>query len=145
MPIYIVGFRVVDEQGRGTSREVLFDAADEAALLVATGLFLPDFQAMTKSGVEKYTYRRSVAVNNVPGAGSNIDAGATFRMATPLVIDPTVKVPDPVEAIKDGQGGIDLGDLIVTTWFANYNPGSVRVNINNPSVAASITAGTLDK
>ena len=145
MAIYSVQFALLDEQGRKTSRTVLFDAADEATLLTDLAGFAVSYQAMTKCGILEYTYRRTVAVNNVPAAGSNIDAGATFTMNSPLAIDPSVKIPDPVEAIKDGQGGIDLTDLIVTTWFAEYNPGSARVNQNAPTQPTSIRKGTLDK
>lgn len=145
MAIYAVTFVFADEQNRTTNREVLFDVADEAALLVDAALHATDLQAMTKCGIQSYTYRRTVSVGTAGAAGSNVDAGATFRFNSTLVIDPTVKVPDPVEAIKDGQGGILLANLIVTDWFANYQPGSARVNINNPTQPASIAAGTLDK
>lgn len=145
MPIYAATFVIEDEQGRSTNREILFSVADEAALLTAAGLFEADLQAMMKSGIQSYTYRRTVSVLNSPAAGSNIDAGATFKMNSALAIAPTVKVPDPVEAIKDGQGGIDLADVIVTAWFANYNPGDCVVNINNPTQPTSISTGTLDK
>ncbi len=145
MPIYVTTFLIEDEEGRSTKRDVLFNVADEAALLTAAALMETDLQAMTQCGIQEYTYRRTVDVSNAPGAGSNIDPGATFRFNTTLSINPTVKVPDPVEAIKDGQGGIDLGDALVIAWFANYNPGSCEVNINNPTQPDSIAAGTLDK
>lgn len=145
MAIYNVTFVVQDEQGRQTNREVLFDVADEAALLVDAAAYLTDYQALMKSGVQSYTYRRTVDVGNVPAAGSNIDAGFTVLWATALPVDPTTKVPDPVEAIKDGQGGIDIASVEMTNWFANYNPGSTRVNVNNPSQPSSIRRATLDK
>jgi len=145
MAIYAVTFAIDDEQGRSTNREVLFDVADEAALLVDAAAFLTVYQALMKSGVQSYTYRRSVSVVNAPAAGSNIDAGATFKFNSALPISPTVKVPDPVEAIKDGQGGIDLADVLVTAWFAKYQPGTARVNINNPTQPTSMATGTLDK
>ncbi len=145
MPIYAVTFQIEDDEGRSTNREVLFNVADEAALLTAAGLMETDLQAMMNSGIQSYTYRRSVDVSNAPAAGSNIDAGATFRFNSTLPISPTVKVPDPVNAIKDGQGGIDLADALVVAWFANYNPGDCVVNITNPTQPTSMAQGTLDK
>lgn len=145
MPIYAVTFQIQDEEQRTTNREVLFNVADETALLVATGLFETDYQAMMKSAIISYTYRRSVDVSNSPAAGSNIDAGATFRFNSALPISPTVKVPDPVDAIKDGQGGIDLSDALVVAWFANYNPGDCVVNISNPTQPSGMAQGSLDK
>lgn len=145
MAIYEVDITLQDAEGRQTTRQVLFDVADEAALLVDAAAFITDYQAMSKLGVIKYNYRRTVEVNETPDAGSNVDPGATFIFNSALPIDPTVKVPDPVEAIKDGSGGIDLSDLIVTDWFANYQPGTARVNRNNPTQPTSIRQGTLDK
>lgn len=145
MALYAVVFKIEDVEGRQTTREVLFEVADEAALLTASGLHSTDLQAMTQCGIQSYTYRRTVDVSNAPGAGSNIDPGATFRFNSTLPISPTVKVPDPVEAIKDGQGGIDLADALVVAWFANYNPGDAVVNITNPTQPTSIAQGTLDK
>lgn len=145
MPIYAVTFQIEDDQQRSTSREVLFNVADETALLAAAALMETDYEAMMKCAIQSYTYRRSVDVSNTPAAGSNIDAGATFRFNSALPISPTVKVPDPVEAIKDGQGGIDLSAALVTAWFANYNPGDCVVNITNPTQPTSIAQGTLDK
>ncbi len=145
MPIYAVTFQFDDVEGRSTSREVLFNVADETALLTAAGLMETDLQAMSNCGIQKYTYRRSVVVSNAPAAGSNIDPGATFRFNSALPIAPTVKIPDPVAAIKDGQGGIDLADALTIAWFANYNPGDCVVNISNPTQPTSIDQGTLDK
>ena len=145
MAIYAVQFSIMDEQGRATNREVLFDEVDETALLAGLALFTPVYQALMKSGIQSYTYRRSVDVSNVPAAGSNIDSGFTALWSTSLPVDPTTKVPDPVEAIKDGQGSINLLDPLMVAWFAEYNPGDARVNINNPQQPASIRRATLDK
>ena len=144
MPIYAVQFKIQDDQGRSTNREVLFDAADEAALLVAAGLFETDLQAIMQSGIQSYTYRRTVAVNNIPGVGSNIDAGFTTLWNTALPIDPTTKVPSPIDAIKDGQGNIDLTNLLVIAWFENYTISIARVNINNPQQPTAVRRATLD-
>lgn len=145
MAIYAVQIKILDEQGRSTNREILFDETDEAALLSTLTTYIPAYQAMTKSGVQSYTYRRSVDVSNAPAAGSNVDAGFTVLWDTALTINPTTKVPDPIEALKDGQGGIDILDAIFTAWFAFYNPGSGRVNINNPSQPSGVIRATLDK
>lgn len=145
MPIYAVTFQIMDEQQRTTSREVLFNVVDETALLTAAALMETDLEAMMNSAIQSYTYRRSVDVSNTPAVGSNIDAGATFRFASALPISPSVKVPDPVNAIKDGQGGIDLAAALVVSWFANYNPGDCVVNITNPTQPTGMVQGTLDK
>jgi len=145
MPTYAVTFQFKDDSERSTGREVLFVCADEAALLTAAALMETDVQAMSNCGIQSYTYRRKVDVSNAPTAGSNIDPGATFRVRSALPIDSTIKIPDPVEAIKDGQGGIDLTQALVTAWWANYNPGDCVVNITNPTQPDAMVQGTLDK
>lgn len=145
MPIYAVTVKFIDEQGRTTNREILYDVVDEAALLVAAGLMTTDLAAMTQCGIVDYTYRRTVDVSGAAGVGSNIDAGATFRFTSALPISPVVKIPDPVLAILDGQGGIDLLAALVVAWFANYNPGDCVCNVTNPTQPTAIAQGTLDK
>lgn len=145
MSIYVLSISVMDEQGRSTTREVLFDEADETALLASLAIYIPAYQALSKSGVQSYSYRRSVLVNNVPAAGSNIDAGFTTLWDTGLVVDPSTKVPDPVEVIKDGQGGILIGSAQMLAWFATYQPGTARVNINSPQQPTAIRRSVLDK
>jgi hypothetical protein len=145
MAIYTVSVLIQDEQGRQTNREVLFDETDEASLLARLVIFIPAYQAVMKSGIVQYAYRREVAVNNVPAAGSNIDAGASVLWNTSLTIDPTTKFPDPVEAIKDGQGGIDLSSVEMIAWANEYLVETARVNSNNPTQPTSIRRATLDK
>lgn len=144
MAIYEVTYTFIDEQGRTTDRLLLTDQADEAALLTEAGLMKDVLQAFSKSAILKYAYRRVVQVNGTPGAGSNIDAGATFSWASPLVIDPVSKVPDPEEAAKDGTGGIDLTATIVDDYVQKYLAGSWRLNRNNPTQPTAVTAATLD-
>lgn len=145
MAIYATQFKIADDEGRTTNREVLFDVADEAALIVAANLFVTDLQAIMNAGIVNYTYRRTVDVNNVPAVGSNIDTGFTTLWATALAIDPTTKVPTPINAIKDGQGGINLANLLVIAWLENYTIGDARVNINNPQQPTAVRRATLDK
>ena len=144
MAIYAVTFSIQDEEGRAKSREVLFDEADETALLATLGTYSSAYQALMKSAIISYVYRRTVQVNNVPAAGSNVDAGFTVLWNTALPVDPTTNVIDPVDTIKDGQGGILLGSAEMLAWFAVYNPGTARVNINNPQQPSAIRRATLD-
>lgn len=145
MAIYRVVFQIADDQGRTTNREILFDEVDEADLLTSAADYATDYQALMNTGIVKYTYSREVAVNNAPAVGSNIDAGFTVQWDTSLAVNPTTKVPDPINGIKDGQGGIDINSTEMVDWFANYNPGTARVNINNPQQPDGIVKATLDK
>ncbi len=145
MADYEVTYKLNDEQGRETTRMVIIDAVDEAAMLTAAAAFNLVIQPMTKCGVLSYAYRRVVDVNHAPDAGSNIDPGGTYRWLSALQITPTTQLPDPVEAIKDGQGGIDLADLLVIAYAAEYTAGALRVNRNTPTQPTALESGSLDK
>jgi len=144
MAIYEVTYTFQDSQGRSSDRLLIADVADEAALLTTCSAMLSALQAISKSGVLKYTYRRVVAVNEAGDADSNLDAGATFTWYSPLTIDPTSKIPDPVEGIKDGQGGIDLTAATVITYYELYTIGPWRLNRNVPTQPTSVKRAVLD-
>lgn len=145
MPVYNVLYVFQDDQGRETGRQVLFDVADEATLLTDAAAMRTDLLAFTKCAIPRYTYSLEVTPGGVPEAGSNIDAGATFTWVTTLPIAPTTKIPDPAEAIKDGQGGINLLATIVTDYTDNYTLGSARLNRNNPTQPTAVRRAVLDK
>lgn len=145
MADYEVTLKFDDVEGRTTKRSVIITVADEAALIVAADAFVLVVEVLTKCGVLEYAYRRVVSVLHAPDAGSNIDPGATYRWASALQITPTTQLPDPVEAIKDGQGGMDLGNALVIAYAAEYTGGALRVNRNTPTQPTALTSGTLDK
>jgi len=144
MAIYEVVYQFSDEEGRNTDRTLYADVADESALLTAAATMLAALEGFSKSGVTKYTYRRVVLVNEVPAAGSNIDAGATFVWNSALPIDPTSKLPDPVDAVKNGQGGIDLANALTLAYTDLYTAGPWRLNKNTPTQPTSVRRATLD-
>lgn len=145
MPFYFGKYYFEDDDQRTTTREVLYESADEAAVLAAMAAHLPDIQAMTNLGVVKYSYTRVVNVNEAPAAGSNIDPGATFLWETALNIDPTNQIPDPVDSIKNGEGGIDLTNATVIAWADNWLSGEARLNRNVFTQPTALKKGTLDK
>jgi hypothetical protein len=144
MAIYEVQMHYLDEQGRTKTGNFIADVADEAALLTAASTFHTTLLTLTKAAVPFYDYRRRVAPGGSPAAGSNLDAGFTIRWDTPLAINPTTKIPDPEEAIKDGQGGIDLTDLDVDAFVALFTAGVWRVNRNTPTQPTAVIKATLD-
>lgn len=145
MAIYNVTFTFVDEQGRSTSRQLLTDQADEAALITEADLMVAVLNGLSKANVSEYTYRRTQVQAGSPGVGSNVDAGMTFKWDSPLAINPTSQIPDPEDAIKDGQGGIDLADLLVTAYTDKYiGVGTWRLNVNNPTQPTAVLSAKLD-
>lgn len=145
MAIYEVTYRYLDEQGRSTTRLAIADAADEAALLAAAATHSLVLDDLSQCAVVEYDYRRRVATGLTPQAGSNIDPGMTFTWASTLAIDPTSQLPDPIEAAKDGTGGVDLSNAQVAAYVAAYTGGIWRLNRNNPTQPAAVTKATIDK
>jgi hypothetical protein len=145
MAIYEVDYKFVDAQGRSTHRLLIIDAADEDEVITEADTQKDVLLGMSKCGIVSYDYRRRVAVNAAAAAGSNIDAGATFLWDTTLTINPTSQLPDPEEAAKDGQGGIDLAAGIVTAYTTSYTAGPWRLNRNVPTQPDAVLSGSLDK
>lgn len=146
MAIYQAKFTYVDEQGNDVSRAIVYDVADESALLTAVAADLPKLRALTKSAIVKWAYSKTTKLVDTPDAGSNVDAGCTATWdAPPLTTSPTSKVPDPKEAIKDGQGGIDLTNAAVIAYLDMFLTGSARLNLTLPTQPTSIIRFTIDK
>lgn len=145
MPIYLVSFKYTDEQQRSVNRQMLFDEADEADLLATLTGVQADLVGLSKCAVPEYTYSRTVSPGGTPGVGSNVDAGCTFTWASGLAIDPVSKIPDPEEAAKDGQGGIDLSAAIVIAYTDIFLSGTGRLNRNSPTSPTAVKSARLDK
>lgn len=145
MAIYVVSFEYLDEQQRSVTRQMLFDETDEAALLTTLATVQTALAGLSKCAVPAYTYSRTVSPGGSPGAGSNVDAGATFTWNSALPISPVSKVPDPEEAAKDGQGGVDLSAGIVTAYTDLFLSGTARLNRNNPTQPTAVKTAKIDK
>jgi len=145
MPVYECNFKFQDSEGRTTNRQVLFSVADEAAVLTALSGAATAIAGITKCAIPEYSYRRTVAAAIAGAAVSNIDAGSTFVWDTTLPIAPTTKIPDPEDAIKDGQGGIDLTDALVLAYTNLYVTGDAVLNRNSPVTASGVRSATLDR
>ena len=145
MAIYEVTYTFQDEQQRETTRRLIADEADEAALLTGAAAMAIVLDDLSNCAVIRYDYRRSVELTDTPAAGSNIDPGATFSWLSALPINPTSQVPDPIEAAKDGQGGIDLTNTQVNAYVVAYTGGNWRLNLNNPTQPTAVKRATLDK
>lgn len=145
MAIYEVTYQFIDEQGRSTDRLLLVDEPDEAALLTAAAAMATVLNDLSQCGIQQYDYRRRVSVGDTPGAGSNIDPGATFSWVTTLNIDPTSQIPNPIDAAKDGQGNIDLTNAQVVAYTSAFISGNWRLNRNVPTQPSAVKKATLDK
>jgi len=145
MAIYSVKYKFQDVMGTIVDREVLVNAADEAAMLVIAAAHAADLDAFSKCGVVGYTYSREVTLVSTPAASSSVDAGATITWNTSLPIDPVTHIPDPIDALKLPGRVLDTAATEADDIIQRYLAGDLRVNRNNPVTPASVKKAVIDK
>lgn len=146
MPTFDLSVKLVDGHERNTTKKFkVFDAIDYVGALALAALFITDLEAVTGCGVVDYSLATKVPVGSAFTAGANLDAGATFSLFIGGVPGKkgTNKVPAPVEAILGPAGSIDMTDVIVTNYAANFTSGFVLVS--DGETVDSFESGKLDR
>ena len=144
MPIYQVGLTLKDAYNRTTRRSFKFDDLTLAGAVVNVGLFVTAYQDITELQVVESRLTDVVTYAGAPGAGSNIDEGATFRAAldTPNKYA-SVSVPGIIAAARGPLGVIDMTNADIVTWVGFYESGLVTAS--NAETVTTIESGMLDK
>lgn len=146
MPVFDLSVTLVDDHERTTTKRFkVFDAVDYAGALTLAGLFITDLGVISGCGVVNYSLATVVSVGGAVTAGANLDAGATFSLFIGGVPGKkgTNKVPAPVAAIIGPKGVIDMADVIVTDYAANFTSGFVLVS--DGETVDSFESGKLDR
>lgn len=138
-----VVFSLVDAYGRNARKVYFFEAADHSTALVEAGLFNADLEAISGLRVLKYNVGQDVAVSDTADATANRDEGATFSVRKADNDKAVVKVPGPVDSIRNPDGTIDITATAVTNFFDNFLSGVVRVS--DGEVMTELISGTLDQ
>jgi len=144
MPIYQVGLTLKDAYNRTTRRSFKFDDLTLAGAVVNVGLFVTAYQDITELQVVESRLTDVVTYAGAPGAGSNIDEGATFRAAldTPNKYA-SVSVPGIIAAARGPLGVIDMTNADIVTWVGFYESGLVTAS--DAETVTTIESGMLDK
>ena len=133
----------LDAYNTKTSRSYHITAADfAAARLIATNN-LTTIQAIVLGAVIKETLAEQNFIGGVPGAGANVDTGATFTWDMGSGKTASTNLPMPVPAIINVDRSINLADANVLAWTANYTDGDILVS--DGEVVQSVIHGELDK
>ena len=144
MPIYNVSLTLKDAYNRTTRRSFKFDDLTLAGAVVNVGLFVTAYQDITELQVVESRLTDVNTYAGAPGAGSNIDEGATFRAAldTPNKYA-SISVPGIIAAARGPNGVIDMANADIVTWVGFYESGLVTAS--DAETVVTIESGMLDK
>ena len=144
MPIYNVSLTLKDAYNRTTRRSFKFDDLTLAGAVINVGLFVTAYQDITELQVVESRLTDVNTYAGAPGAGSNIDEGATFRAAldTPNKYA-SISVPGIIAAARGPNGVIDMTDADIVTWVGFYESGLVTAS--DAETVLTIESGMLDK
>jgi len=144
MPIYNVSLTLKDAYNRTTRRSFKFDDLTLAGAVINVGLFVTAYQDITELQVVESRLTDVQTYAGAPGAGSNIDEGATFRAAldTPNKYA-SVSVPGIIAAARGPNGVIDMANADIVTWAGFYSSGLVTAS--DAETVVAVESGMLDK
>lgn len=143
MTLFDVTYKLTDAYGRDSRKTFQVDAADIATAQTLAGDLNADLQAITGMAVLQYSINLvTVVAGDTPDATANKDEGGTFQVRKADNDKASVKIPAPVDSIRNVDGTLDLTDLIVTNFFDNFVGGAWRVSDGEQVIA--LLKGTLD-
>jgi hypothetical protein len=141
-----INYTLEDSEGRQTKRSVEISA--QATLVdyeSAVTAFSSALAAVTDLACVKVSFEIHTDDTFAGETVSNVDEGATFvgELDTTPMRKAVHKLPDPIDAARDGQGNIDLSNASIAAYLALWTSGSTYKLAYN-DVDAWVK-GTLDK
>lgn len=143
MPDYRQSLSFKDAYGRATSRSYIITAVDFIAGKVIAAANLVAVQNLCNGGVVKEEFTETTIIAGVPGAGSNVDVGATFQFLLGGTKQASINFPMIIASVVDPDATIDLLDPAVAAWLLQYTNGDILVS--DGETVVSTKSGTLDK
>ena len=146
MTLYKASFSLSDDFTRVTTRSFLFEAADFTNASTLMAAFTPLYQAATKLWLFESRLTEEEAIGGSAVSGANVDAGMSIsaQLDTPGK-KANIQVPDPVAAIINSDGTIDLADAIMTALLVPYTQATPYVTASDGEKVTAFLKGTLDK
>jgi hypothetical protein len=141
-----INYTLEDSEGRQTKRSV--EIAEQATLVdyeSAVTAFSSALAAVTDLACVKVSYEIHTDDTFAGETVSNVDEGATFvaELDTTPMRKAVHRLPDPIDAARDGQGNINLANTDIAAYLALWTSGSTYKLAYN-DVDAWVK-GTLDK
>lgn len=142
MPTYAVTFKLVDAYGREGLKTFETVEIDQPTAVIAAAAMATDLAALTEMELLQHTVKEVVLDTDTADAGANKDEGATFSVRKADNQKGIVKVPAPVQAVRNTDGTIDISHVAVTDFMGNFITGNWV--ISDGETVISTLGGTLD-
>lgn len=145
MPSFTITYTLVDAYNRTTTKtvETTDNVVDFAAALAMANAFAGDLAAISELRVLWYVVSQRVTFVDAVTAGANRDEGATLQFRKSDYYLANVKVPGPIQAIRNADGTIAIAHQAVVDFVANWlaTPG---LTLSDGEIASEFVGGTLD-
>jgi hypothetical protein len=136
--------RLIDSLNREKSKTYEMETDVLATAQTAMALLITDLEAVTDLGVVSVSYVfKDDSEASAAAAGSNVDEGGTFRLRLNNGKIASYKIPGfPIAKAASG-GNIDVSDVDVAAYFANFEPaGSFTLSEGN--TVSDVLTGSMD-
>lgn len=145
MTIYNLSVTMVDDDQRKTTKEyVSADLADEATALASAAALVDSLQDVTELEIISYRLAQRIVYVGALTAGANVDEGATITVRLEDNYDEVMKWPGPIQAIRNGDGTIDVNSTEVQAYTVNFL-AAADWTISDGEQISQVLRGKLDK
>ena len=145
MPSFSASIELVDYHNRPRKMivETSSGVADFAAADTLISSFVTDLKAISQLRVIAYTVHKRVIVTDSVTTNANKDEGCTLAFRKIDGRMASIKVPAPIDAIRNIDGTIDTEAAEVVAYVANWlaEPG---LTLSGGELASEFVGGTLD-
>ena len=146
MPQYTLDVELVDAYERKARKtfKTVSDMADfDTALTSAAGL-LTDLGNVTMMRILAYTLKQRIVYTDTADTGANRDEGATIVARKENNYNDNIRIPAPVESMREPDGTIDLLDAGLAAYLDNF-VAEEDWTFSDGEQALEWVSGTLDK
>lgn len=136
---------LVDSYGRITTKKIETTQVTLALAQSSVATAMVEFVDLTDLALIRITYSDVDDAEAFAGvAASNVDVGATFKLALDDGSMAPYKIPGFPDAKVGGSGGIDVADADVAAYFALFGSGGV-LRTSDGQAVDSVVSGQLDR
>lgn len=152
MTEFYVTYLMQDNFGRRTRKTYQTEnfggvdaGADFLSAIAAAQALQVDLSALTELEVLSFQIRYSELVTDAVTGSANVDEGATLVVSkTNSPNRANIKVPGPIQGVRNGDGTIDVTAAAITDFIANFQSAGDFL-ISDGEVVDAVISGRLDK
>lgn len=149
---FYVTYLMQDNYGRRTRKRYQTESfggvdagADFLSAIAAAQALQADLSALSEAEVLSFQISYNEQVADAVVGSANVDEGATLTVSKVGVSNrATMKVPAPIQGVRNGDGTIDVAAVEVTNFIANFQSAGDFL-ISDGEVVDAVISGKLDK